>query len=267
MAISNIQLNNTFNEFRQAFNDAANTITALTDGGNGSIVTNTITANTITSNGNLIVSGNLTILGSNTELSTTQININDPLLQLANNNTSDLVDIGVFGQYNSGAANLHSGIFRDATDGTWKLFKSYSTEPTTTIDPTANNFAYADLNVNSLTANSYVYLNNQNVLRFGSANANYVGLKSSSVVNTNITWTLPSADGISGQALSTNGSGILSWSDVSSTVANGCIYLNSLTISSNYTIAPSQGAHSVGPITVASGVTLTVSSGSRYVIA
>ena len=50
------------------------------------------------------------------------------------------------------------------------------------------------------------------------------------------------------------------------TVANGCIYLNNLTISANYTIAAAQGAHSVGPITVASGVTVTVSSGSRYVV-
>ena len=124
--------------------------------------------------GDTYVSGNLIILGSNTELSTTQININDPLLQLANNNTSDLIDIGIFGQYNSGAANLHSGLFRDATDGVWKLFKSYSAEPTTKISTSANNFAYADLNVNSLkllggTANGIAYINSSNVLTTGSA--------------------------------------------------------------------------------------------------
>ena len=50
------------------------------------------------------------------------------------------------------------------------------------------------------------------------------------------------------------------------TVANNCIYLNSLTISNNYTIPAAQGAHSVGPITFAPGVSVTVSSGSRYVI-
>jgi len=49
-------------------------------------------------------------------------------------------------------------------------------------------------------------------------------------------------------------------------VANSCIYLNSLSISSSYTIATSQGAMSVGPITVSSGAVLTVSSGSRYVV-
>jgi hypothetical protein len=50
------------------------------------------------------------------------------------------------------------------------------------------------------------------------------------------------------------------------TVADGCIYLNNLTINTSYTIAASQGAMSVGPITVASGATVTVSSGSRYLV-
>ena len=162
--------------------------------------------------GNTFITGNLTVLGTNTEISTTQINVNDSLLQLANNNTSDLVDIGLFGQYNSGAANLHSGLFRDASDGVWKLFKSYSAEPISIIDPVANNFAYADLSINTLTANSFVYLNNQNVLRFGSsANANYVGLRSSSAVGSNVIWTLPASDGSANQALLTNGSGNLSF--------------------------------------------------------
>ena len=111
-------------------------------------------AKTLRVSGNTYISGNLVILGSNTELSTTQININDPLLQLANNNTSDLIDIGLFGQYNQGAANLHSGIFRDSNDGIWKLFKSYSAEPTTKISTSANNFAYADLAIASLTSNA-----------------------------------------------------------------------------------------------------------------
>ena len=104
-------------------------------------------------------------------------------------------------------------------------------------------------------------------LRFADTDSsNYVAFKSPGVVSANVTWTLPSTDGTSGQALSTNGSGTLSWATVSSTVASGCIYLNNLTVSSSYTIAASQGAMSVGPITVSSGAVLTVSSGSRYVV-
>lgn len=41
--------------------------------------------------------------------------------------------------------------------------------------------------------------------------SNYVSFKGPATVSSNITWTLPSADGTSGQVLSTNGSGTLSW--------------------------------------------------------
>lgn len=51
-------------------------------------------------------------------------------------------------------------------------------------------------------------------LRFSELNANgsnYVGFKAPSTISSNKIWVLPSADGSSGQVLSTNGSGVLSW--------------------------------------------------------
>ena len=53
---------------------------------------------------------------------------------------------------------------------------------------------------------------------------------------------------------------------VASAVADGCIYENSQTISSNYTISTNKNALSAGPITIANGVTLTVPCGSVYTI-
>ena len=53
---------------------------------------------------------------------------------------------------------------------------------------------------------------------------------------------------------------------VASAVADGCIYENSQTISNNYTITTNKNAMSAGPITVASGATLTIPSGSTYTI-
>ena len=44
------------------------------------------------------------------------------------------------------------------------------------------------------------------------------------------------------------------------------VYENTQTISSNYTIPTGSSAMSVGPITIASGVTVTIPSGSRWVI-
>ena len=106
--------------------------------------------------GDLQVTGNVTILGANSAISTTQINIEDNMLQIANNNIANTVDIGFFGQYGDGAGNVHSGFFRDASDGTWKLFKDYNVEPSTTINVSANGFAYANLVVDSLQANNKI---------------------------------------------------------------------------------------------------------------
>ncbi len=46
---------------------------------------------------------------------------------------------------------------------------------------------------------------------YDSDNSNFVSFVGPSTVASNVTWTLPSADGTSGQTLSTNGSGTLSW--------------------------------------------------------
>jgi len=39
----------------------------------------------------------------------------------------------------------------------------------------------------------------------------YVGFKAPGTITSNRIWTLPAADGTTGQVLSTNGSGVLSW--------------------------------------------------------
>lgn len=44
------------------------------------------------------------------------------------------------------------------------------------------------------------------------------------------------------------------------------IYENTQTVSSSYTITSGSSAHSVGPITLSSGVVVTLPSGSRWVI-
>lgn len=49
-------------------------------------------------------------------------------------------------------------------------------------------------------------------------------------------------------------------------IANNGLILNNATVSSSYTIATGNNAMSVGPMTVASGQTVTVSSGQRWVV-
>ena len=48
--------------------------------------------------------------------------------------------------------------------------------------------------------------------------------------------------------------------------AGGCIYENAQTISSNYTISTSYNGLSCGPITIATGVTVTIPTDSYWTI-
>ena len=61
---------------------------------------------------------------------------------------------------------------------------------------------------------SQINLVNQNEVRFEDATGGqYVGLKGGSTISSSYTLTLPTADGTSGQALVTNGTGTLSFAD------------------------------------------------------
>ena len=87
--------------------------------------------------------------------------------------------------------------------------------------------------------------------------------------------TFPTSSGSSGQVLSTNGSGVLSFVDQSGggAVGGGSDKLfmeNGTTMTTNYTIGTEFGstcnALSAGPITINAGVTLTIPSGSVYTV-
>ena len=67
--------------------------------------------------------------------------------------------------------------------------------------------------LSSPVATTSLTLNDTAELRLADTDSShYVGFKAPATVSTNRIWTLPSADGTSGQTLSTNGSGTLSWS-------------------------------------------------------
>lgn len=77
----------------------------------------------------------------------------------------------------------------------------------------AGSFAGA---TNLVTDGSNLTINAQGDLRFGdSDSSNWVAFQAPATVASNVTWTLPSADGTSGQVLSTDGSGTLSWTTAS----------------------------------------------------
>ena len=93
----------------------------------------------------LSLSGNLTVLGTLSTIDTTNLTVQDSLIELANgNSTTDILDIGLYGQYGATGAK-YTGLFRDATDGIYKLFVGSQTEPTTTVDTAAAGYTTATL--------------------------------------------------------------------------------------------------------------------------
>jgi hypothetical protein len=58
----------------------------------------------------------------------------------------------------------------------------------------------------------------------------------------------------------------VNWAPIGGSVASGTIYENTRTITANYTMTAGNGGESVGPITVNSGIVVTIPSTSRWVI-
>ena len=125
----------------------------LTIAGTSNEIETSMSGNTLTVGlpTNVTIAGNLTVAGTTTEVSSTTVNVADPMLSLATNNTgADAVDIGFYGLYDtSGSQDLYSGLFRDASDsGKWKLYKDSQSEPTTTVNVSATGHATGTLVAN-----------------------------------------------------------------------------------------------------------------------
>ncbi len=96
------------------------------------------------------ISGDLTVSGDTTTVNTATLSVEDPLVSLATgNNSSDAVDIGIYGLYDtSGSQDLYGGLFRDASDTKWKLFKDNQAAPTTTVNTSGTGYAVGTIVAN-----------------------------------------------------------------------------------------------------------------------
>ena len=116
-----------------------------------------------------------------------------------------------------------------------------------------------------------VLIDNQKDLRLGEADSNgtnYVALQAPAAISSNVTWTLPAADGSASQMLATDGSGVLSWTTPSASDSTkmplaggnftGDVQLNA---QKDLRFADSDSSHYVAlqaPATVSSNVTWTL---------
>ena len=125
----------------------------------------------------------------------------------------------------------------------------------------AANVAYiyagaADLVVGTATANSIHFVVNNSAVDAFTINA-------SGALAANASY------GTAGQVLTSQGNAAApTWSTSSGALATGnnSVLLNNTYITSNGTIGAGQNGFSVGPVTTANGVTLTITSGQRWVV-
>lgn len=110
--------------------------------------TGTVTAASVT------ITGDLTVSGTTTTVSAQDLVVSDPLIYIGEDNSANLVDLGIVSSFNDGTYQ-HSGVVRDASAGKWKFFKGVTDEPTTTV-----NFAQGsldDLAVNNVEVAGVVF--------------------------------------------------------------------------------------------------------------
>lgn len=102
-----------------------------------------------------------------------------------------------------------SGAFTDSTPIPTKLTLTGGSTPSATFFAGASSAEFS-------VGNGYAGPLKGNAIRFYEDDSvNYVAFKSADSVGSNVTWTLPDSDGSSGQVLSTDGSGTLSWETAS----------------------------------------------------
>ena len=107
---------------------------------------------------NLVVDGNLQVNGTQTTINSTTLSIEDNMFYLnqleSSGSPTIVVDVGFAANYNDTGSYAHTGFFRDATDGTWKLYDGYTPEPDSDLDIDVNHpsFNFANLRVGNITA-------------------------------------------------------------------------------------------------------------------
>jgi hypothetical protein len=163
-SLSNSQLDNstiTVGDSTIALGGSDTTLTGLTDidmvAGDVTIL-DTIGANTLTigaSGGTVNIAGNLTVSGAASTIESTTIVVEDPLLKLSKDSTTDTADIGFYGRYSDDAGTTikYKGIFSDVDNtDTWTFFRQTEAEPTTTVNTGGTNYALAGIKCYSVDA-------------------------------------------------------------------------------------------------------------------
>ena len=115
----------------------AGTGISITDGV-VSVGTDSVTFGSLTTTGDIIVGGNLQVSGTTTTISAENLAVTDNLIYLNDGESSGSptanIDVGWAANVNDQGSYYHVGLFRDATDETFKVFHEYTPEPDAAVE-------------------------------------------------------------------------------------------------------------------------------------
>jgi len=103
--------------------------------------------------GDVNIAGDIVFGGTGTTLSTTTLSVNDPIVFIGDGNATDLVDLGLVGEYTTGGSVKYTGLVRDASDGVYKFYKDTTVAPSAgVVNFSGAGLAYADIRTAAITS-------------------------------------------------------------------------------------------------------------------
>ena len=175
----------------------------------------------VTIGDNLTVTGNLTVNGTTTTVNSTVTTLDDPIITLGGDtapSSDDNKDRGVeFKWHNGSAAKVGFFGYDDSTSKFTFIPDATNTSEVFSGSAGDVTFGAADFS-GTVTTTSDVVIDNAKSLKLSELDSNgshTVSIKAPDSVTADVTLVLPDGTGSNGQALTTNGSGVLSWSTVS----------------------------------------------------
>ena len=204
----------------------------------------------------------------------TFLNTTTNILKVRNSSNNGFTEIGSINSDNLGllprAGGTMTGVLKiDDSNSASTPALSFDTDPDTGLfRKAANKIGLSTAGTEQMFFDADgITLQSQNNLRFAdSDSSHYIGLSAPATISSSFVLTLPATDtAVAGYALVSDGSGTLSWG-VAGGASNGLFWENDQTVTSNYTITNGKNAGSFGPITIQSGVTVTVGSGETWTV-
>jgi trimeric autotransporter adhesin len=237
--------------------------------------TNDVVFNDIRSAGNVQIDGNLQVNGTTTTINSQTLEIADNMIYLNSGESAQsgasLIDVGWAANVKEGTDPYqHVGFFRDATDGTFKVYKGYTPEPGVEIVTGHASFALAPFAASTLTGDwlgfdtAIAALTTDDIATEGS-NLWYTDTRATDAARAAITF---SGNGISYNSgtgvittsdASTSVKGVASFSSNDFAVSSGAVTIKASGVSNTQLVNSTIGiATQSGSTTIGLGATLTI---------